>query len=79
MASENLVALCDVDWPYADKGFAGLSTEIATLEERIDSNTVEVRVPASARNEGAPPFCNGRGVVLLDFGQFDAIRIGRLR
>jgi predicted dehydrogenase len=55
MASENLVALCDVDWAYADKGFAELPEEIATLEKRIAENIVEARVPASSRNEGAPP------------------------
>lgn len=53
MASQNLVALCDVDWGYADRGFAGLAREISTLQGRIDRNEVEVRVPASARNEGA--------------------------
>jgi predicted dehydrogenase len=56
MVSENLVAMCDVDWPYADKSFAtGLPSELATLEKRIAENNTEVRVPASARNEGAPP------------------------
>lgn len=53
MASQNLVALCDVDWGYADTGFAGLPKELATLQGRIDQNVVEVRVPASARNESA--------------------------
>jgi predicted dehydrogenase len=53
MASQNLVAVCDVDWAYAERGFAGLATEIATAQQRIDQNVVEVRVPASARNEGA--------------------------
>lgn len=53
MASQNLVAMCDVDWGYADRGFAGLGDEMATLQKRIDQNVVEVRVPASARNEGA--------------------------
>ena len=53
MASQNLVAMCDVDWGYADRGFAGLASEIATLQKRIAENTVEVRIPASARNEGA--------------------------
>ncbi len=55
MVGENLVALCDVDWDYADQGFADLETDIAKLEERIAAGVVEVRVPASARNEGASP------------------------
>lgn len=66
MASENIVALCDVDWPYADRGFAGLASEIATLEKRIESNTVEVRVPASARNEGTPPTITTRPMTALE-------------
>jgi len=52
MASQHIVAMCDVDWGYADRGFAGLPDEIATQEKRIAENVVEVRVPASARNEG---------------------------
>ena len=55
MVGENLVAMCDVDWDYADQGFADLETDIAKLEERIADGVVEVRVPASARNEGASP------------------------
>lgn len=55
MSSQNLVAFCDVDFGYADKGFAGLATEIAALQKRIDGNYVEVRTPPSARNEGAAP------------------------
>src|SRR5215467_1159905 len=28
LASQNIVALCDVDWGYADQGFERLNTEI---------------------------------------------------
>ncbi len=66
MASQNLVAMCDVDWGYADQGFAGLATEIVTLEKRIAANAVEVRVPASARNEGAPPTITTRPMTALE-------------
>lgn len=66
MSSENVVALCDVDWTYTDKGFAGLPAEIATLEQRIADNVVEVRVPASARNEGAPPTITTRPMTPLE-------------
>ena len=38
MVSENLVAMCDVDWGYADQGFADLETDIGKLEERIAAN-----------------------------------------
>ncbi len=66
MVSENLVAMCDVDWGYADQGFAGLTSEIATLEKRIAGNFVEVRTPASARNEGAPPRVTTRPMTPLE-------------
>ena len=33
MVSENLVAMCDVDWGYADQGFANLDTDISKLED----------------------------------------------
>src|SRR4029077_2773046 len=36
LASENVVALCDVDWEYADRGFAGLDTDIRNQQERLD-------------------------------------------
>src|SRR5207249_6228761 len=36
LASQNIVALCDVDWRYADKGFDGLDTSIQNLRARID-------------------------------------------
>src|SRR5690242_9278414 len=36
LASQNIVALCDVDWGYADKGFDRLGAEIENLQKRID-------------------------------------------
>ncbi len=74
LASQNIVAMCDVDWGYADKGFAGLDAEMATLKKRIDGNYVEIRVPASARGEGGPtverrpmtPIERERAVATLD-------------
>src|SRR5207249_8309910 len=55
LASQNIVALCDVDWGYADRGFAQLAGEIASLQKRVDENMVEFRPPASARNQGDAP------------------------
>ncbi len=67
MVGENLVAMCDVDWAYADQGFAvDLPKDIGTLEERIAQNIVEVRAPASARNEGAPPTITTRPMTPLE-------------
>src|ERR1700676_3270867 len=36
LASQNIVALCDVDWGYAAKGFDRLDTEIQNLQKRLD-------------------------------------------
>ena len=37
LASQNIVALCDVDWGYADKGFARLDATIQQTKGRLDS------------------------------------------
>src|SRR6478735_8423087 len=37
LSSQNIVALCDVDWGYADKGFDSLPTDIENLQRRIDA------------------------------------------
>ncbi len=55
LSSQNLVAMCDVDWEYANKGFAQLDSEITSLEKRLEANVVEFRPPASARNQGDAP------------------------
>src|SRR5580700_4092663 len=36
LSSQNIVALCDVDWGYATKGFDRLDTEIPSLQKRLD-------------------------------------------
>ena len=46
LASQNLVALCDVDWGYADKGFERLDSDIEKLRDRLEHPD---RVPASGR------------------------------
>ena len=35
LSDQNIVALCDVDWGYCDKGFARLDAEITALQKRI--------------------------------------------
>src|ERR1700730_7862687 len=37
LASQNIVALCDVDWDYASKTFEHLDTDIQVLKTRLDS------------------------------------------
>src|SRR5437867_8750129 len=36
LATQNIVAMCDVDWDYAGKSFDHLDTEIANLRTRIE-------------------------------------------
>jgi predicted dehydrogenase len=37
LSSQNIVALCDVDWDYANKGFARLDTSIEQMKGRIEA------------------------------------------
>ena len=37
LSSQNIVALCDVDWDYANKGFARLDSTIEQTKGRLDS------------------------------------------
>ncbi len=36
LASQNIVALCDVDWGYTDKNLSRLDTDVANLQGHID-------------------------------------------
>src|SRR5262245_45081751 len=53
LASENIVALCDVDWAYADLGFAGLDATLKTQQERFERPPNETRLDSQGRPE--PP------------------------
>src|ERR1035438_1345266 len=48
LASQNIVALCDVDWGYAGKAFDRLDTEIPNLQKRLDQ-------PDPQPTPGQPP------------------------
>jgi predicted dehydrogenase len=48
LSSQNIVALCDVDWGYAAKSFDKLDTEIQNLQKRRDQ-------PAPQPASGQPP------------------------
>jgi len=37
LSSQNIVALCDVDWGYADKGFSRLDADIQNLGKRLEA------------------------------------------
>lgn len=49
LASENVVALCDVDWDYGGKAFESLATDIRNQQERLDRTTP--RLDAQGRPE----------------------------
>jgi predicted dehydrogenase len=49
LATENVVAICDVDWEYANKGFESLDSDIANQQARLDRTTP--RVDAQGRAE----------------------------
>src|SRR3954470_1107606 len=51
LASENIVALCDVDWDYADRGFASLDNDIRTQQERLNRPPDQPRLDAQGRPE----------------------------
>src|SRR5215510_9714290 len=53
LATENIVAICDVDWEYADRGFAALDKDIATQQDRLDRPAGQTRLDAQGRPE--PP------------------------
>ena len=55
LASENVVALCDVDWDYANTGFGGLDAEIASLRERLDRRTSLASTRRAGRRRRSPP------------------------
>jgi|SRR5579862_2982559 len=54
LSTENIVALCDVDWDYANRGFESLGRDIDSQQKRLLDGIVEFRAPASARGEEQP-------------------------
>jgi predicted dehydrogenase len=61
LSSQNVVALCDVDWGYANKGFDRLDTEITGLQKRLEDPT-----SAPPQPQGAPPFDPAKGKIRLE-------------
>src|SRR4051812_26023079 len=52
LATENIVALCDVDWDYANKGFAALDGDMASQQARLDRDAAgQPRLDAQGRPE----------------------------
>ena len=48
LATENIVSLCDVDWAYANQGFAGLDGDITRQQARLN------RTPGAPDAQGKP-------------------------
>src|SRR3984885_6454516 len=40
LSDQNIVAICDVDWGYANKSLDHLDTEISTLQKRLENPPV---------------------------------------
>src|SRR5579864_4648790 len=61
LASQNIVALCDVDWGYVGRSFDRLDTEIPNLQKRLDQ-------PDPQPAPGQPPveFDRAKAKVRLD-------------
>jgi len=60
LASQNIVALCDVDWGYADKGFERLDTDIQRLRDRLTNP------PAPVAGQPLAPFDAAKAKARLD-------------
>jgi predicted dehydrogenase len=61
LASQNIVALCDVDWGYAEKSFDKLENEIKNLQNRLDQPT-----PQPAKDEPPAEFDPVKSKVRLE-------------
>src|SRR5882724_1575922 len=64
LSSQNIVALCDVDWGYADKGFSRLDTDIQNLGKRIDEPQPALTPQQIAA--GVPPFDPAKAKIRLE-------------
>src|SRR5580704_7761928 len=55
LSSENIVALCDVDWGYAGKAMDRLDTEIPALQKRLDEPAPATPQQSPAQSGQPPP------------------------
>ena len=61
LASQNIVALCDVDWGYADQSFERLDSDIQKLQDRLEHPNA-----APAANQSQTPFDPVKAKARLD-------------
>jgi predicted dehydrogenase len=71
LASENVVALCDVDWEYANRGFAGLEANIRASRSGLDRTTP--RVDAQGRPE-APLTATDRQRIPMEIARMKRLK-----
>src|SRR5262249_3083907 len=43
LSTENIVAMCDVDWDYANRGFESMDRDIQSQQRRLADGVVEFR------------------------------------
>jgi predicted dehydrogenase len=53
LASQNIVALCDVDWAYTDKNLSRLDTDASNLQQHIDHPDATGKAAAPQMNDKA--------------------------
>ena len=68
LSSQNIVALCDVDWGYAGKSLDHLDTEIPALQKRLDDSATATpqQSPAQPGQPPPQPFDRDKAKVRLD-------------
>jgi predicted dehydrogenase len=60
LASQNIVALCDVDWDYADRGFQQLNAPMSeNMQRRLAEATPEQRARIEAQRANAQRLAEG--------------------
>jgi len=55
LASQNVTALCDVDWDYAGKAFERLGTDIEHLQTRINQAPASGQAQSQTAAASTPP------------------------
>ena len=79
LADHNIVALCDVDWGYADRRIAAMDEDAARLQKRLEDKFVEETPPASARGETGPAVRRPMTPLELERGAKRLARLERVK
>src|SRR4030095_14914935 len=71
LASENVVALCDVDWEYANRGVAGLENSIKNTQARLDRTSPRVAAQGSPE---PPPTATDRQRIPMEIARMKRLK-----